>query len=148
MMLCLADVITAMKWNIVYEPPVMLFAKVAVLARVMITSIDLGIGTGKEKLISHLTNYSTAKLQQGELEGMMLSLINDNFSNNEIDKSRQKLLTFMKIIGQLFDALSKQELPDERERITFVKSDEKPRVREEERPRVKDDDDRPRVYKK
>jgi hypothetical protein len=134
MMLCLAQVITSMKWNNRYEPPARMFADISVLARVMINTIDLRIGSGKDTMVNFLVKVSKVKSEPGQFENMLKDLANDDFSNNQIDSSRQKLLTFMGITGPLFEALSTKDFPEELGKTkTFVKEN---------------DDDRPRVYDK
>jgi hypothetical protein len=125
MMYCLEQAITLMKWNIKYEPPVYLFSPVANLGRVMINAIDMRIGSGKDILVSHLTKWSTKKLQQGELESILENMANEDFSNNNINKSRQKLLAFIQVMSPLFEALSKQEMPDETEKIDIIVKEDK-----------------------
>lgn len=125
MMYCIEQAITSMKWTIKYESPASLFVPVAALSRVMMNAIDMHIGSGKDILVNHLTKWSSRKLQQGELESILENMADEDFSNNNINKSRQKLVSFMQVMMPLFEALSKQEMPDETEKIDIIVKEDK-----------------------
>jgi hypothetical protein len=105
MVLCLSQAITSFRWTIIHESPAALFASVAALARVMKNSIDLRTGSGKEEMMNYLTDW--CELRQGELEGLLSSVANIRFDNNDINKTIQKIIPFVKVTGKLFETLSK-----------------------------------------
>ncbi len=121
-MLYLGHAITNMRWKIAYEPPVDLFMGIATLARTMKNTIDLRIGSGKDELMTYLGEW--CELKQGELETMLSRFANASFNNNDINKSIQQVIVFVKITSRLFETLSKLEFIGKRkESGIFVKEE-------------------------
>ena len=106
-MLYLGQAISAMRWKMVYEPPSELFMTINSLARIMKNTIDLRIGSGKDELMTYLSEW--CELNQGELETMLAKMANMSFSNNDINKSIQQVVVFVKVTSRLFETLSKLE---------------------------------------
>jgi len=121
-MLYLGQAITAMRWNMVYEPPASMFASISTLSRIMKNTIDLRIGSGKEELMNYLSEW--CELKQGELESMLSNLANTGFNQNDINKNIQKVVHFVKVTSRLFETLSKLEFIGKRkESGIFVKEE-------------------------
>ncbi|MCW3092348.1 MAG: hypothetical protein JWP81_3417 [Ferruginibacter sp.] len=121
-MLYLGQAITSMRWTLLYEPPAVMFANISTLARVMKNTIDLRIGSGKDELMNYLTEW--CELKQGELESMLGNLANTSYSNNDINRSIQKIALFVKVTTRLFETLSKLEFIGKRkESGIFVKEE-------------------------
>ncbi len=121
-MLYLGQAITAMRWNMVYEPPASMFAAISTLSRIMKNTIDLRIGSGKEELMNYLSEW--CELKQGELESMLSNLANIAFNQNDINGNIQKVVQFVKVTSRLFETLSKLEFIGKRkESGIFVKEE-------------------------
>lgn len=118
----LSQTITSMRWNMIHEPPVTLFATMAGFARLMKNTIDLRIGSGKEELMNYLCEW--CELKQGELETMLAKLANAAFDNNDVNKIIVEIVLFVKVISRLFETLSKLEYIGKRKETgIFVKEE-------------------------
>lgn len=121
-MLSLGQSITNMRWTVMHDSPVALFTVIASLARVMKNSIDLRIGSGKEEMMNYLSEW--CELKQGELEGLLSSIANLRYDNNDINRNIEKVVSFAKVTSKLFEALSKLEfIGKRRESGIFVKEE-------------------------
>jgi hypothetical protein len=121
-MLSLGQAITTMRWKMMYEPPVELFLSIAALARIMKNTIDLRIGSGKDELMTYMSEW--CELKQGELETMLSELANTGYNHNDINKSILQLIRFVKVTSRLFETLSKLEfIGKRRESGIFVKEE-------------------------
>lgn len=130
-MIYLGQAITSIRWKMAYEPPLELFMCIAALARVMKNSIDLRIGSGKDELMTYLSEWCAGTdgqpLKQGELETLLGSLANASFNNNDIDKNIRQVTLFVKTTRRLFETLSKLEFIGKRkESGIFVKEETAP----------------------
>jgi len=122
MILFLGQSITNMRWMMMHESPASLFANIASLARVMKNSIDLRIGSGKDEMMTYLSEW--CELKQGELETMLSSLAGLRYDNNDINSNIQKVITFVKVSSKLFETLSKLEfIGKKKESGIFVKEE-------------------------
>ena len=127
-MLYLGQAITGIRWKMAYEPPVEMFICIATLARVMKNAIDLRIGSGKEELMTYLSEWCAGAdgqpLKQGELETMLGNMANASFTNNDIDRNIRQVAVFVKTTLRLFETLSKLEFIGKRkESGIFVKEE-------------------------
>jgi hypothetical protein len=121
-MLYLGQSITSLRWLGKFEAPVAMFVQMAALARVMKNSIDLRIGTGKDELMSYFSDW--CELKQGELESLLISIVNMDFDNNDVNRNIQKTARFVSVVTRLFDTLSKLEYIGKRkEPGIFVKEE-------------------------
>lgn len=121
-MLHLGQAITAFRWMLLHEPPALLFAQIASLARVMKNTIDLRTGSGKDELMNYLSEW--CELKQGEFENMLSSIANVEFNHNDINKSIQRVIVFVKVTAKLFETLSKLEFIGKRKDAgIFVKEE-------------------------
>lgn len=118
----LGQSITNMRWMMLHESPAAMFANIASLARVMKNSIDLRIGSGKDEMMTYLSEW--CELKQGELENMLSSLAGLRYDNNDINSNIQKVITFVKVCSKLFETLSKLEfIGKKKETGIFVKEE-------------------------
>ena len=116
----LSQAITNMRFKVLYEPPVVMFAGISALARVMKNTIDMRIGSGKDELMNYLAEW--CELNQGELEGMLEKLSNSGFNHNDVNRNIQKIVVFVKVTRRLFQTLSDLEFIGKRKKgpVTFV----------------------------
>lgn len=116
----LSQAITNMRFTVLYEPPVVMFAGVSALARAMKNTIDMRIGSGKDELMNYLAEW--CELNQGELEGMLENLANSGFIHNDVNRNIQKIVVFVKVTLRLFQTLSELEFIGKRKKgpVTFV----------------------------
>ena len=124
MILYLSQAITTMRFTVVYEPPVAMFATISALARVMKNVIDMRSGSGKDVLMNYLTEW--CELKQGELEGLLSNLANAGFMHNDVNRNIQKVVVFVKVTFRLFQTLSKLEFIGKRKEggaVSFVKEE-------------------------
>lgn len=120
--LFLGQSITNMRWTMIHESPVSLFAAIASLARVMKNSIDLRIGSGKEEMLNYLTEW--CELKQGELESLLTGIANLRYDNNDINRNIEKIVVFVKVTSKLFETLSKLDfIGKRRDTGIFVKEE-------------------------
>ncbi|WP_118949587.1 type VI secretion system baseplate subunit TssK [Taibaiella helva] len=121
-MLFIGQAITELRWNQVYEPPARMFSTIVSLARVMKNTIDLRIGSGKEELMSYLSEW--CELNPGELEQMLSGLAGLRYEHNDINSNIMPVIRFAKVTGRLFESLSNLEFIGKRkESGIFVKEE-------------------------
>ena len=121
-MLYLGQVISTMRWKMMYDGPVDLFMSLATLARIMKNTIDLRIGSGKDELMNYFSEW--CELNQGEMETMLGKMANAGFNNNDINKNIQQVVVFVRITSRLFETLSKLEfIGKKKESGIFVKEE-------------------------
>lgn len=121
-MIYLGQTISTMRWKMSYEPPADLFMSIASMARIMKNTIDLRIGSGKDEMMNYLSEW--CELKQGELETLLVNMANTGFNNNDINKSIQQIIVFVKITSRLFETLSKLEfIGKKKESGVFVKEE-------------------------
>lgn len=124
MILHLGQAITAMRWSVVYDPPVTMFAAISALARVMKNTIDLRTGSGKEELMNYLIEW--CELRQGELESLLMSVSNSSFDHNDVNSSIHKVVMFVKVTSKLFEALTRLEFIGKRKESGIFVKEESP----------------------
>lgn len=122
-MLYIGQAITHMRWHQVYEPPASMFSTIVGLARVMKNTIDLRIGSGKEELMSYLSEWCA--LNPGELESMLSGLAGLRYDHNDVNSNIAPVIRFAKVTGKLFESLSNLEFIGKRkESGIFVKEEQ------------------------
>ncbi|WP_019668322.1 hypothetical protein [Eudoraea adriatica] len=90
-----------------YEPPIKMFSKLGGLARVIKSSLDIFVGTGKEDFLNYLTNW--CDLNQGALEGVLIETIEMEYVHTDINASLEKISSFTKLMLTLFKKLNELE---------------------------------------
>ena len=88
----------------VYEPPVYLINAACSFARLFKNTLDFYIGAGKEGLINYFIEW--CNISQGELEGAITRLANNQYDHLNIKDSIHEMYAFTKIISKLFATLS------------------------------------------
>lgn len=129
-MLYLGQAISTMRWKMIHEAPVEMFMCIAALARIMKNTIDLRIGSGKDELMTYLSEW--CELKQGELETMLSKLANGSFNNNDVNKSIQETVVFVKTTLRLFETLSKLEFIGKKKDSGIFVKEESPQQAEAE----------------
>ena len=90
-----------------HEPPIKLFSKLGGLARVIKSSLDIFVGTGKEDFLNYLTNW--CDLNQGALEGVLIETIEMEYVHTDINAALEKISSFTKLMLTLFKKLNELE---------------------------------------
>ncbi|WP_300596644.1 hypothetical protein [Niabella sp.] len=136
MMLFLGQSITEYRWSIVYETPAKMLSQIAALARVIKNTIDLRIGSGKDELMSYLSEW--CELNQGELEGLLNEMALLRYNHNDINENIRQIIQFAKVIGKLFTTLSNLEFIGKRKDSgLFVKEEQSFPVNDTNAPKPK-----------
>ena len=90
-----------------YEPPIKMFSKLGGLARVIKSSLDIFVGTGKEDFLNYLTNW--CDLNQGALEGVLIETIEMEYVHTDINAALENISSFTKLMLTLFKKLNELE---------------------------------------
>lgn len=93
-------------YRVIYntEPPIKVFSKLGGLARVIKSSLDIFVGTGKEDFVNYLTQW--CDLNQGEIESVLIETIDIKYVHTDINESLQRISAFTKLTLKLFKKLS------------------------------------------
>lgn len=86
------------------EAPIKIFSRLGGLARVIKSSLDVFVGSGKEDFLNYLTEW--CDLNQGAIEGVLIETIEINYVHTDINSSLQKISTFTRQMLILFKKLS------------------------------------------
>ena len=133
--LYLGQAISNMRWKMIYEPPVELFMSIATLGRIMKNTIDLRIGSGKDELMTYLSEW--CELKQGELETMLGKIANTGFNNNDVNKNIQQVVQFVRVTLRLFETLSKLEFIGKKKESGIFVKEESPQQQAEAQQKAK-----------
>lgn len=87
-----------------YQPPIIMVNKLAGLARIIKSSLDVFIGTGKEELLNYLTDW--CDLNQGAFENVLIEMLEINYQHTDINASLHKVSAFTKLMLSLFKKLN------------------------------------------
>lgn len=87
-----------------YEPPVVMISKLVNLARVIKSSLDVYVGTGKEDFLNYLTDW--CDLNQGAFENVLVDTIELEYSHTDINAALVKISSFTKLMLSLFKKLN------------------------------------------
>jgi hypothetical protein len=127
--LYLGQAITHIRWMMLHESPAALFQSIANLARVMKNTIDLRIGSGKDLMVTYLSDWS--ELKQGELESLLAGMANIRYDNNDINSNIGQITVFVETTRRLFEKLNTLEfIGKQKDTGPFVKEEklDKPEV--------------------
>lgn len=120
--LYLGQAITNIRWVMMHESPVMLFQCVANLARVMKNTIDLRTGSGKDVLMTYLSDW--CELKQGELENLLAGMANIRYDNNDVNRNIGQITAFVETTKRLFEKLNTLEfIGKQKDSGPFVKEE-------------------------
>ena len=123
MVLTLGQTITHFRWITPEQSPVQMIAYTVGLARIIKNTIDLRIGSGKEELLNYLAEW--CDVNQGELETLLTSIANMQYTHHDINQNLIKIIKFVKVVGKLFDTLSNLEfIGKKKESNIFVKEEQ------------------------
>jgi len=110
----------AFRLSYIYEPPVHMITGVSGFARLIKNSIDIFLGTIKEELINYLTEW--CGVSQGEVEGCITNLCNQQYNHLDIKDSIDKIEAFTNTMSLLFSSLAGLDyIGRKRETGIFVK---------------------------
>ena len=87
-----------------YEPPAVMISKLVNLARVIKSSLDVYVGTGKEDFLNYLTDW--CDLNQGAFENVLVETIDLEYVHTDINASLLKVSAFTKLMLSLFKKLN------------------------------------------
>lgn len=90
-----------------YGPPIDIITKLVNLARVIKSSLDIFVGTGKENFLNYLTNW--CDLNQGAFENVLVETIELEYVHGDINSAMVKVSSFTKLMLSLFKKLSELE---------------------------------------
>ncbi|MFV0607387.1 MAG: type VI secretion system baseplate subunit TssK [Niabella sp.] len=122
-MLFTGQSITEYRWSYIHESPAKMLSTISGLARVLKNTIDLRIGSGKDELMTYLSEW--CELNQGELEGLLSNMAALRYNHNDINENITSIIEFAKVIGKLFNTLSNLEfIGKKKESGLFVKEEQ------------------------
>ncbi|WP_452219797.1 hypothetical protein [Lacinutrix salivirga] len=87
-----------------YQPPIVMINKLAGLARVIKSSLDVYVGTGKEELLNYLTDW--CDLNQGAFENVLIDMLEIKYEHTDINAALLKVSAFSKLMLSLFKKLN------------------------------------------
>lgn len=87
-----------------YSPPIAMISKLVSLARVIKSSLDVYVGTGKEELLNYLTDW--CDLNQGAFENVLIEMIDLEYVHTDINASLNKVSSFTRLMLSLFKQLN------------------------------------------
>jgi len=87
-----------------FEAPYAMISKLTGLARVIKSSLDVYVGTGKEDFLNYLTDW--CDLNQGAFENVLVDLIENKYNHSDINSSLIKVASFSKLMLSLFKRLN------------------------------------------
>jgi hypothetical protein len=87
-----------------YESPVVMINKLASLARVMKSALDIYTGTGKEDLLNYLTDW--CDLNQGAFENVLIDMIEVEYQHTDINLALHKVSAFTRLMLSLYKKLN------------------------------------------
>jgi hypothetical protein len=108
------------RWQLIDQPPVYLFANIASFARIIRNTIDCNTAAHKEELLNYFTTWS--ELKQGDFEKLLVYCINFEYNHNEISINIDQFSEFIQIMTSLFTKLdSLAYIGKKKETSIFVK---------------------------
>lgn len=90
-----------------YEPPIIMINKLVGLGRVIKSSLDVFVGTGKEDFLNYLTNW--CDLNQGALEGVLVDTVEMEYVHIDINAALANISSFTKLMLSIFKKLNELE---------------------------------------
>jgi hypothetical protein len=87
-----------------YEPPILMISKIVNLGRVIKSSLDVFVGTGKEDFLNYLTDW--CDLNQGAFENVLVETIEMEYVHTDINSSLLRVSEFTKLMLSLFKKLN------------------------------------------
>jgi len=87
-----------------HEPPIVMITKQISLARSIKSSLDVYVGTGKEALLTYLTDW--CDLNQGAFENVLIDMIDLEYNHTDVNAVLSKTASFTKLMLSLFKKLN------------------------------------------
>ncbi|MUH34703.1 hypothetical protein D9O36_02510 [Zobellia amurskyensis] len=100
----LNEIITEFRFVDKYESPIHMIMKSVNLGRVIKSSLDVFVGSGKENFLNYLTNW--CDLNQGAFENILIETIELEYVHSDINSTLVKVSSFTKLMLSLFKKLS------------------------------------------
>lgn len=113
-----------------YAAPVLMISRIINLARVMKSSLDVYVGTGKEDFLNYLTDW--CDLNQGAFENILVQTIELEYVHNDINSALTNISEFTRLMLSLFKKLNELDyIGKKQESGLFVKEEvvDKPEVK-------------------
>lgn len=92
------------RWSVIDLPPIIMFERIASIARIIKNTIDCNISSDKEEMLNYFTNWS--EMKPGDFEKLLLSTINFKYDHFEINKTMVEMKSFIELTASLFEKLS------------------------------------------
>lgn len=93
------------RWFCLNQPPAFMFDHVIALGRIIKNFVDSKSGAGKEELLNYFAEW--CGLSQSEFEVLFTELVNVGYDHQQIDKTINKVMPFIKTMEELFLALNR-----------------------------------------
>ncbi|MGJ8667128.1 MAG: hypothetical protein ACSHW7_12235 [Patiriisocius sp.] len=100
----LNSTITDFRFKDRYAPPVQMISRVVNLGRVIKSSLDVHVGTGKEDFLNYLTDW--CDLNQGAFENVLVETIEMEYVHTNLNEALLKTSAFTKLMLSLFKKLN------------------------------------------
>lgn len=100
----LSQSISEFRFKDKYEPPIAMISKLVNLARVIKSSLDVYVGTGKEDFLNYLTDW--CDLNQGAFENVLIEMIDVEYVHTDINSALYKVSSFTRLMLSLFKQLN------------------------------------------
>ena len=105
-----------------YEPPIVMISKLVNLGRIIKSSLDVFVGTGKEDFLNYLTKW--CDLNQGAFESVLVETIELEYVHNDINSALIKVSSFTKLMLSLFKKLNELDYIGEKEDPGYLVKEE------------------------
>ncbi|GEQ86174.1 hypothetical protein ULMS_16820 [Patiriisocius marinistellae] len=96
--------ITDFRFKDRYAPPVQMISRIVNLGRVIKSSLDVHVGTGKEDFLNYLTDW--CDLNQGAFENVLIETIEMEYVHTNLNEALVKTSDFTKLMLSLFKKLN------------------------------------------
>jgi hypothetical protein len=111
-----------LKWVALHQPPAVMLALTASMARLIKNTLDMYVNAGKEDLMNYFVEW--CEVSQGALETAITDLSNHQYSHEDINAAVIKVRAFTKIVSALFYKLSRLDyIGKKKEAAIFVKEE-------------------------
>ncbi|MCW5518538.1 hypothetical protein J1N09_01715 [Aureitalea sp. L0-47] len=87
-----------------YAPPIFMMSRIVNMARVIKSSLDIHVGTGKEDFLNYLTDW--CDLNQGAFENVLIQTIEMEYAHTDINAALGTISEFTRLMLSLFKKLN------------------------------------------
>ncbi|WP_289040542.1 hypothetical protein [uncultured Zobellia sp.] len=114
--------ITDFRFKDRYNSPIHMISRSINLGRVIKSSLDVFVGSGKEEFLNYLTNW--CDLNQGAFENVLVEIIELEYTHEDVNTTLSKVSSFTKLMLSLFKKLSELDYIGKKEDSNiFVKEE-------------------------